>query len=211
MKSTLRTKVAAAAMLLVPVGAMLAASPASAQSDWRWRDRVQEAPQPAPSSTPETNAPAVTERGLDRMADRILGRDGVYRDYRDPRDHRGDRADRAAPRIFDVTPDNGERVSERGRTRISARFDDRESGVADVTLRVDGRDVTGRARVDGNDLRYADNLRPGRHVAELLVRDRAGNTARRAWSFEVLDDMPGRGYGYGQDGYRGYDDQPRRW
>lgn len=208
MKSTLRTKVAAAAMLLVPVGAMLAASPASAQSPWRSRDGTQEYLLPSDPSTPETNVPALSERGLARRTDRVLGRDG---DYRDSRDRRGDRADRAAPRIFDVTPDNGERVSERGRTRISARFDDRESGVADVTLRVDGRDVTGRARVDGNDLRYADNLRPGRHVAELLVRDRAGNTARRAWSFEVLDDMPGRGYGYGQDGYRGYDDQPRRW
>jgi hypothetical protein len=52
---------------------------------------------------------------------------------------------------------------------------------------VDGRDVTRHASVDNNDIRYADNLQPGRHRAELVVRDRAGNVARRAWSFQVTD------------------------
>jgi len=133
-----------------------------------------------------------------------------HRDFRDDRgwgqgwdrDHRDERA----PRIFDVTPDEGDRVSDRGWTRISARFRDRGTGVAAVSLRVDGRDVTGRARVDYDDIRYADNLQPGRHFAELVVRDHAGNTARRAWSFDVVDTR--RGYGYGEYGSYG---QPQRW
>jgi hypothetical protein len=168
MKSTLRSKIAAAAMLLVPVGAMLAVTPASAQH-------------------------------RDGYSDRGHGY-GYDRDQF--------RRDRQAPRIFDVTPDNGDVVSERGRTRIAARFHDRESGVGTVVLRVDGRDVTGHARVDGDDIRYAENLRPGRHVAELVVRDRAGNTSRRTWTFDVANDVRNHGYGYGRDGVYG---QPQRW
>ena len=170
MKSTLRSKIAAAAMLLVPVGAMLAVTPASAEHRDGYYDRG--------------NGYGY---GYDR--DRFRG-------------------DNRPPRIFDVTPDHGEQVSERGWTRISARFFDRGTGVAAVSLRVDGRDVTSRARVDADDIRYAENLRPGRHVAELVVRDHAGNTARRSWVFDVANDVRNHGYGYGRDGYYG---QPQRW
>ena len=161
MKSTLRSKLAVAVMLLVPVSAMLVASPASAQH-----------------------------------------RDGAYDRGQGSSHDRDYRGDHRAPRIFDVTPEHGDRVSERGLTRISARFGDLGAGVAAVTLRVDGRDVTRRAQVDGDDIRYADNLAPGRHWAELVVRDRAGNTARRNWVFDVV------GRGYGQYGAYG---QPQRW
>ena len=154
MQSTLRTKLAAAAMLLLPVGALVAAQPAAAQDrDWHG-------------------------------------------------DRHSQRFDRRAPEIFSVTPEQGDRVSDRGLTRIAARFSDDRSGVdlRTVTLRVDGRDVTRHARIDGDDLRYADNLRPGRHVAEVLVRDRAGNLARRSWAFNVVDRDFGRyGYGYGRN------------
>jgi len=148
MQTTLRTRLATAALLLVPMGAMLAVQPAAAQS----RD-----------------------------------------DFR-----HGPRLDNRAPQIHSVTPGQGDRVSERGLTRIAARFSDDRSGIDPraVTLRVDGRDVTRRASIDSNDLRYADNLRPGRHFAELVVRDRAGNVSRRAWSFQVTD-FERYGYGYG--------------
>jgi hypothetical protein len=152
MQSTLRSKFAAAAMLLVPVGALLAAQPAAAQ----------------------------------------------WGDYRDHRDERGWRDERA-PRIFDVTPDEGDRLGDRGWTRIAARFRDRGAGIGAVRLRVDGRDVTGRARIDADEIRYAENLQPGRHFAELVVRDRAGNTARRVWAFDVVDTHRGPGYGYGRE------------
>ena len=171
MKSTLRSKLAAALAVLVPVGAMLAATPASAEH-------------------------------RDGYYDRGHGYGYGY-DYGRDRDFRGDHR---APVIFDVTPDNGDRIGERGWTRIAARFGDRGTGVAGVSLRVDGRDVTGRARVDDNDIRYAENLQPGRHFAELVVRDRAGNATRRAWTFDVVPEY--RGYGYGREGFYG---QPQRW
>src|SRR5690349_2605594 len=110
MKATLRSSATAAAMLLVPIAAMLAAQPAAAQQDQdRW-------------------------------------------EHRDSRHRRDDRA----PVVSDLTPSQGDRVSERGLTRISARFDDRGSGVdlRSVLLRVDGRDVTRRARVDSDDIRF---------------------------------------------------------
>jgi hypothetical protein len=169
MKSTLRSKLAAALAVLVPVGAMLVATPASAEH-------------------------------RDGAFDRGHGHGYGY-----DRDYRGDNR---APRIFDVTPDNGDLVSERGWTRISARFRDHGTGVAGVSLRVDGRDVTSRARIDTDDIRYAENLRPGRHFAELVAQDRAGNTARRTWTFDVANDGRNHGYGYGRDGYYG---QPQRW
>jgi hypothetical protein len=90
--------------------------------------------------------------------------------------------------ISDLTPDHGARVDARGRTRIAARFNDDGAGIdtASVRLRVDGRDVTGEARIEGDELQYREDLAPGRHSAELVVRDRAGNVTRRAWTFDVV-------------------------
>lgn len=189
MKSTLRSKIAVAAMLLVPVGAMLAVTPAAAEH----RDGY-----------------------YDRGYGNGYGNSNGY-GYGYDRDRF--RGDNRPPRIFDVTPDHGEQVSERGWTRISARYFDRGTGVATVSMRVDGRDVTGRARVDADGIRYAENLRPGRHFAELVVQDHAGNTSRRSWVFDVANDMPDRGYGDGYSGYGGYGGygragyygQPQRW
>lgn len=151
MNSTLRTKIAAAAMLLVPMGALIAAGPAAAAQ--RYEEHVV----------------------IQRVA-----------------------PDRKAPQIFDLTPTQGDRVSERGLTHVGARFNDDRSGVdaRTVSLRVDGRNVTRAARVDGNDVQYTADLRPGRHTADITVRDRAGNTARRSWSFNVVDHER-VGYGYG--------------
>lgn len=98
-----------------------------------------------------------------------------------------DRRDRA-PQISDLSPAEGARVDDDGRVRIAARLDDdQRRGIADVTLRVNGRDVTRQARIERNGIEYRANLPRGRHGAELVVRDRAGNVARRSWSFEVVD------------------------
>lgn len=160
MKS-LRTSLAAAALLVAPAAALLVSTPAAA----------------------EHRAVVAQDDGWG------------YRYHRDQR----------PPRITDVTPDHGDRVGERRRTRISARFHDGGSGVESVALRVDGRDVTGWSRINSEQIRYREDLAPGRHVAEVIVRDRAGNVNRRAWSFVVVNRDRNYGYGYGRH------DQPYRW
>lgn len=116
---------------------------------------------------------------------RVTARVEMGGDRNDGNNRRDDRA----PLISDVTPANGDRVGERRWTRISARLTDEGSGIdaATVVLRVDGRDVSNRTRMDGDELRFRDDLAPGRHVAELVVRDRAGNATRHSWTFNVVD------------------------
>ncbi|MBI5277472.1 MAG: hypothetical protein HY854_13535 [Burkholderiales bacterium] len=110
--------------------------------------------------------------------------------------------DRRAPQVSDVSPSQGDRVSDRGLTRISARIHDIGTGIdpGSIVLRIDGRVVDGPVRFNGDEIRYRENLHPGRHWAELTLRDRAGNTTRRAWHFDVVDHD--RAYGYGYGGWR---------
>lgn len=99
----------------------------------------------------------------------------------------GRRRDEIAPVIADVTPAEGERVDGERRTRITARLTDEGSGVdtGSVRLRVDGRDVTPDVRVEGEELRFRGFLGRGRHTADLVVKDRAGNVTRKSWTFAV--------------------------
>jgi hypothetical protein len=106
--------------------------------------------------------------------------------------------DEQAPQIAQVTPEQGERVSGRGWTRITARVSDDRSGIERVTMRVDGRDVSSRVRIEEGEVRYAEDLPRGRHTVDLQVRDRAGNVARRSWSFEVIERDRRGGHGYGE-------------
>lgn len=171
MKSALRI----AAFALAPVAALLAAQPASA-NHWDYAQPAQVAPAPAEVYTqpPYGNAWG----------------------YRARRDHR-------APQIIDMTPSQGERVSDRGYTRISARVIDYGTGVDPswLVLRIDGRDVSGYTRFDGERVRYREDLAPGRHVAELVVRDRAGNSTREVWSFDVAGWNQPYGWRYGYNGW----------
>jgi hypothetical protein len=128
-------------------------------------------------------AVATLERGNLRDTARVevrgQGRDDDDRWGRDRRD----------PQISDVTPAHGDRVSERGRVHLSARLSDEGSGVdtASVRLRLNGRDVTSDARLMDDQLRYSNDLAPGRYTAELTVRDRSGNTAQKSWTFDVVE------------------------
>ncbi|QJW85307.1 hypothetical protein HK414_23695 [Ramlibacter terrae] len=148
------------------------------------------------------SAIATLRRGPQRTTAKVELRGNDDRFDRDNRgDNRGDRDHRGGPRgdrdqrgerdvippiISQVTPADGERVGERQRTRISAKLSDAASGIdpASVQLKVDGLDVTANTRVSADEVRYREELGRGRHNAELVVRDRAGNTARTAWSFQ---------------------------
>lgn len=100
------------------------------------------------------------------------------------------RHDERPPQITDLTPANGERVDDRRNTRVTARLDDEGSGIDtdSVRMRINGRDVTSEARVNDNRIVWRDDLEPGRHTAEVRVRDRAGNTSSKAWTFDVQDE-----------------------
>lgn len=98
--------------------------------------------------------------------------------------------DERPPQITDLLPANGERISERGRVQIGAKLSDEGgSGIdpASVRLRVAGRDVTTDARVTGDEVHYRSDLEPGRYTAELSVKDIAGNSSSKAWTFDVVD------------------------
>ena len=137
-------------------------------------------------------AVASLQNGRHRVTARVDVRGGWDRPGYDRPGH-----DQRGPQITDVTPSHGDRIADQGRTRISARYGDSRSGVdlSSVQLRVDGRDVTRFSRYDEDSIRYREDLAPGRHHAELVVRDRAGNVSRRSWSFDVVD--PDRRYGWG--------------
>lgn len=107
---------------------------------------------------------------------------------RDDDDERVGGRDERFPTITDLTPANGDRVGVRGRTLISARLDDEGSGVDrdSVRMRLNGRDVSSDVRVSGSDATYRADLDPGRYTAELTVRDRAGNSTTKSWTFDVV-------------------------
>jgi hypothetical protein len=130
---------------------------------------------------------------LDNGARRVTAQVDIVRD-------REARRDTTPPVISGLTPSHGDRVRERGWTEISAKVDDDRSGIdrRSVVLRLNGRDVSSRVRFEGDEVRFRDDLNAGRHVAELVVRDQAGNTSRRSWSFDVIDRGRPYGYGYGR-------------
>ena len=130
-----------------------------------------------------TGAMATLQDGARRSTARVVIRGGDEDSAARPgRDERG-------PQITDLAPRHGERVGDNTRTVISARLSDDGSGVdpASVRLRVDGQDVTADARITADEIRYRDDLDPGRYTVELSARDRAGNLSTRSWTFDVID------------------------
>lgn len=112
----------------------------------------------------------------------------AYVDTRDEGDRDWGRGrDEQPPQFGALVPKQGERIPE-GRAQVSARFGDDRSGVdpRSVRLRISGRDVTGESRIGDNGIEWRGDLRPGHYVAELSLRDRAGNAASRSWNFDVV-------------------------
>ena len=96
--------------------------------------------------------------------------------------------DNQPPVVVNLSPREGEQIRVGPPLQIGASFDDgRGVGVdpASVQILLSGRNVTRDAQVtrEGFNLRAA--LPPGRHTVDVTARDLAGNTVRKAWSFEV--------------------------
>ncbi len=101
--------------------------------------------------------------------------------------------DNRPPNVVNLSPREGETVPGGPVTVISGNFEDRGgSGVDPATVRisVSGRNVTGDAQISPVAFTLRANLTPGRHTVDVVARDRAGNTVRREWSFDVAAAAP---------------------
>jgi len=94
--------------------------------------------------------------------------------------------DIAAPSVADLSPRHGAVVA--GPVRIAGIFEDDDRRGIDpdsVRLQVDGRDVTSDARINPDRFSYRADLPPGRHTAQVVARDHAGNQVSKSWTFDV--------------------------
>ena len=149
-------------------------------------------------------AVATLRNGNQRATARVDVRGGDEREF-GGRDRDRDREvgtrgrDDRAPQITDLTPANGERVGDRGRTQVRVRLSDEGSGIdpTSVRVRLNGRDVTEDVRVTPDEMQYRADLAPGRYTAEVTVRDQSGNATTKSWSFDVTggDRIGGAGTG----------------
>lgn len=96
--------------------------------------------------------------------------------------------DYVAPVISDFTPSSQD-ISSTSTPTIGAVYSDSDSGIdtAAIVLRVDAIDVSALATITESGITYIpiSALGNGTHIAELIVYDRDGNRARRAWNFNV--------------------------
>jgi hypothetical protein len=101
--------------------------------------------------------------------------------------------DNRPPVIADLSPREGEVIPGGPATVVSGRFGDaRGSGVdpESVRIMISGRNVTRDAEVNPRSFSYRGPLPPGKHTVDVTARDRAGNTVRRTWSFDVAAAAP---------------------
>lgn len=101
--------------------------------------------------------------------------------------------DNRPPQVVNVTPREGEAVPGGPAIQISANFEDRGgSGVDPSSVRIvlSGRNVTPDAQITPTSVSYRASLPPGRYTVDVTARDRAGNTVRRDWSFDVAAVVP---------------------
>lgn len=102
-------------------------------------------------------------------------------------------ADDRPPAIRALTPREGEVVQGGPRTLVSGRFDD-EGGTGidpnSVRVTISGRNVTPDTDVTPGAFTFRGPLPPGHHTVDVTARDRAGNVARRTWSFDVAEAGP---------------------
>jgi hypothetical protein len=102
-------------------------------------------------------------------------------------------ADNRPPNIANLLPREGDTIAGGPATQVSGTFEDRGgSGVdpASVRIMISGRNVTPEAQVSPQAFTYRGALPPGRHTVDVTARDRAGNTVRRTWGFDIASAAP---------------------
>ena len=102
-------------------------------------------------------------------------------------------ADNRPPNVVNIAPRDGEVVAGGPNIEISGNFEDHGgSGVdpASVSISLSGRNITREAQINANSFNYSASLAPGHHAVNVTARDRAGNTVRKDWSFDVAAVAP---------------------
>ena len=98
-------------------------------------------------------------------------------------------ADAKPPVLRNLSPKEGEAITDRTAIAVSATFDDAGGVGVDpksVRIVVAGRNVTPESEVTPQFFSHRANLQPGRYTVDVTAKDLAGNAMRKTWNFDVV-------------------------
>ena len=98
-------------------------------------------------------------------------------------------ADGTPPVLRNLSPKEGEAISDRSTIAVSATFDDAGGvGVDPKSVRIllSGRNITPDSEVTAQFFSYRADLQPGRYTVDVTAKDQAGNAMRKTWGFDVV-------------------------
>lgn len=98
-------------------------------------------------------------------------------------------ADAKPPVLRNLSPKEGEAITDRSTIAVSATFDDAGGvGVDPKSVRIilSGRNVTPESEVTPQFFSYRSDLQPGRHTVDVTAKDLAGNIMHKTWGFDVV-------------------------
>ena len=98
-------------------------------------------------------------------------------------------ADAKPPVLRNLSPKEGEAITDRSAIAVSATFDDAGGVGVDpksVRIVVAGRNVTPESEVTPQFFSHRANLQPGRYTVDVTAKDLAGNAMRKTWNFDVV-------------------------
>ena len=98
-------------------------------------------------------------------------------------------ADAKPPVLRNLSPKEGEAITDRTAIAVSATFDDAGGVGVDpksVRIVVAGRNVTSESEITPQFFSHRANLQPGRYTVDVTAKDLAGNAMRKTWNFDVV-------------------------
>ena len=98
-------------------------------------------------------------------------------------------ADAKPPVLRNLSPKEGEAITDRSAIAVSATFDDAGGVGVDpksVRIVVAGRNVTSESEITPQFFSHRANLQPGRYTVDVTAKDLAGNAMRKTWNFDVV-------------------------